>query len=107
EALVRWQHPDRGLLGPKEFIDHAEESGQITWLGQWVLNTACDAALDLEPGSHMSVNVSARQLQQPDFVERVARALHQRGLPAHRLVLEITETAAVADFDGAIARLGE
>ena len=107
EALVRWQHPERGLLGPKDFIDHAEESGQITGLGQWVLSTACDAALDLERDAHMSVNVSARQLQQPDFVERVAQALEQRGLRPHRLVLEITETAAVADFDGAIARLTE
>ena len=107
EALVRWEHPERGLLVPKDFIHHAEESGQITSLGHWVLDTACDAALDLEPDAHMSVNVSARQLQQPDFVQRVAEALDRRGLPAQRLVLEITETAAVADFDGALARLSE
>jgi len=107
EALVRWEHPERGLLVPRDFIDHAEDSGQITSLGHWVLSTACDAALDLERDAHMSVNVSARQLQQPDFVARVAQCLEQRGLPAQRLVLEITETAAVADFDGAIARLSE
>jgi diguanylate cyclase (GGDEF)-like protein/PAS domain S-box-containing protein len=107
EALVRWQHPDRGLLSPAEFIDQAEESGQITAIGAWVLGTACDAALQLELDAHMSINVSGRQLQQPDLVETIARALYDRDLPAHRLVLEITETAAVADIDSAIARLEE
>ncbi|MCU1599941.1 MAG: hypothetical protein JWO22_650, partial [Frankiales bacterium] len=107
EALVRWQHPERGLLPPSEFIAHAEESGQITAVGSWVLDTACDAALDLELDAHMSVNVSARQLQQVGFVDLVARVLADRDIPAHRLVLEITETAAVADIDNAIARLEE
>jgi diguanylate cyclase (GGDEF)-like protein/PAS domain S-box-containing protein len=107
EALVRWQHPERGLLAPREFIDHAEESGQIAALGSWVLDTACDAARDLSLDGYMSINVSARQLQQADFVSHVAAALEAHGLPAQRLVLEITETAAVADFDGAIARLTE
>jgi diguanylate cyclase (GGDEF)-like protein/PAS domain S-box-containing protein len=107
EALVRWQHPERGLLPPLEFIDHAEESGQIAALGRWVIETACRAAGELEHDAHMSVNVSARQLQQPDLVDVVASALATHQLPAHRLVLEITETAAVADIDGAIARLEE
>jgi diguanylate cyclase (GGDEF)-like protein/PAS domain S-box-containing protein len=107
EALVRWQHPERGLLSPVDFIDQAEESGQITAIGSWVLMTACRATRTLGPDTHMSVNVSARQLQQPDLVEVVAEALRQAALPAHRLVLEITETATVADIDGAITRLGE
>jgi diguanylate cyclase (GGDEF)-like protein/PAS domain S-box-containing protein len=107
EALVRWQHPERGLLGPVEFIDHAEESGQITALGQWVLDTACRAADLLTADGHISVNVSARQLQQPNFALTVAESLASSGLSPKRLVLEITETAAVADFEGAITRLGE
>ncbi|MDP9101941.1 MAG: EAL domain-containing protein [Actinomycetota bacterium] len=107
EALVRWQHPERGLLAPADFIDHAEESGQIAALGEWVLTTACRAGSDLPPDMRISVNVSPRQLQRADLVGLVARALSASGLPAHRLVLEITETASVADVDVAIARLAE
>ncbi|MCU1594198.1 MAG: Sensory box histidine kinase [Frankiales bacterium] len=107
EALVRWQHPERGLLTPAAFIDHAEESGQITSIGQWVLTTACRDTASLAGGSHMSVNVSARQLQQPDLVDVVADVLATSGLSPDRLVLEITETATVADIEGAILRLEE
>jgi len=105
EALVRWQHPERGLLTPIDFIDYAEESGQITAIGSWVLGTACAATASFSADTHMSVNISARQLQQPDLVDIVAEALRTSGLSADRLVLEITETAAVADIEGAIARL--
>jgi len=107
EALVRWQHPERGLLLPGDFVGLAEESGQITGLGSWVLSTACDAATELGPDCTISVNVSAQQLQHAGFVGSVARALEERRLPAARLVLEITETAALADLAGAIARLEE
>jgi diguanylate cyclase (GGDEF)-like protein/PAS domain S-box-containing protein len=107
EALVRWQHPDRGLLSPADFIDYAEESGQITAIGKWVLSTACHATAALPVDAHMSVNVSARQLQQPDLADLVAEALATTGLRADRLVLEITETSTVADIDGAIAKLEE
>ncbi len=105
EALIRWQHPERGLLLPVDFIDHAEESGQITTLGRWVLTAAALAATTLPQHMHISVNVSSRELQQPELVEQVAEALQTSGLTADRLVLEITETAAVSDVHGAIARL--
>ena len=107
EALIRWQHPERGLLTPIDFIDHAEASGHITAIGGWVLATACRDTLSLAPGAHISVNVSARQLQQPDLVDLVADTLRTFGISADRLILEITETAAVADIHGAIQRLTE
>ncbi len=107
EALVRWQHPAGRLLPPKEFIKVAEDSGQIASLGQWVFRTACSDLVHLGPEIYMSVNVSARQLQLPNFVQSIAETLQDFDLPAPRLVLEITETAAVADLDGAIARLLE
>jgi diguanylate cyclase (GGDEF)-like protein/PAS domain S-box-containing protein len=107
EALVRWQHPERGLLTPVDFIDHAEASGQITAIGRWVLGAACRATAELPAGAQMSVNVSARQLQQPDLLDVVTEALQSSGLSAERLVLEITETAAVANIRAAITRLNE
>lgn len=107
EALVRWQHPERGLLTPVDFIDIAESSGQITAIGKWVIESACSASVRLPADSIMSVNVSARQLQQSSIVQIVSDALQQSGLAAERLVMEITETATVANMDGAIERLGE
>ena len=107
EALVRWQHPERGILLPQEFIDQAEDSGQITAIGMWVLTTACAAAVELGDEAHMSINVSARQLHQPHLVDVVSGALAVSGLAPRRLVLEITETATVADIEGAMARLRE
>ncbi|MGB8652089.1 MAG: EAL domain-containing protein, partial [Mycobacteriales bacterium] len=107
EALVRWEHPERGLLSPLDFIDHAEDSGQILALGRWVFDTACRDAGLLPAQAHMSVNVSGRQLQQPDLVGLLSDALEAAGLAPHRLVLEITETAAVRDIETAITRLGQ
>ena len=107
EALVRWDHPERGLLPPAAFIDQAEASGQIAALGAWVLATACAAAAQLPSHADITVNVSARQLQQPDLADVIRGALAAADLSAHRLVLEITETATVADMSSAIARLEE
>jgi diguanylate cyclase (GGDEF)-like protein len=97
EALVRWQHPTRGLVPPLSFIPLAEETGLIIPLGRWVLETACRQArawADLLPDSElvMSVNLSARQFNQPDLVDEVAEILGETGLPARLLELEITET---------------
>jgi diguanylate cyclase (GGDEF)-like protein/PAS domain S-box-containing protein len=99
EALVRWEHPERGLVSPAEFIPVAEQNGLIIELGAWVLRTACAQAVtwravlgDAAP-QRVSVNVSARQLAEPGFVELVATVLAWTGLGAHNLVVEVTETA--------------
>jgi diguanylate cyclase (GGDEF)-like protein len=97
EALVRWQHPERGLLGPGEFIGVAEDSGLIVELGARLLRLACQAAAGWPIG--VSVNVSARQLSQGDLVDAVAAALAASGLPPERLTLEITETALLQPCD--------
>ncbi|WP_404333465.1 EAL domain-containing protein [Sphingomonas sp. MMS12-HWE2-04] len=97
EALLRWRHPRDGWISPAEFIPIAEESGEILQLGEWVLRTACtDAARWPEPW-RVAVNLSPIQLLHVGLVEMVANALVSAGLPAHRLELEITETAFVAD----------
>ena len=100
EALVRWEHPLRGLVPPLEFIAIAEECGLIGDIGQFVLDRACRQAADWRAGSHnlfMSVNVSPRQLVTGDIVRDVAQALHQSGLPAPLLCLEVTETSLLTD----------
>ena len=99
EALVRWHHPQRGLVGPDVFIALAEESGEISEIGRWVLEQACHDARGWQrlsrSGVVISVNVSARQLQQPGFVREVAAALRASGLEAGLLQLEITESLIV------------
>ncbi|MBU2667205.1 EAL domain-containing protein [Actinoplanes bogorensis] len=96
EALVRWRHPADGLIGPGAFIAAAEESGLIVPLGRWVLNRAARQAADWgEQAGSISVNVSGRQLQVAGFADEVAKALRTSGLPARRLILEITETTVV------------
>ncbi|GAA4455117.1 putative bifunctional diguanylate cyclase/phosphodiesterase [Phytohabitans houttuyneae] len=103
EALVRWQHPTRGLLAPGRFIDVAEESGQIVPIGDWVIEQAlADAAQwrgSGEDGPYVSINVSARQFSDPGFVDRALQRLAAAALPADRLVLEITETLLLRDDD--------
>ena len=102
EALVRWQHPERGLVPPSAFIPAAEESGLIVPLGSWVLREACRAAV-LMPTTRsrpsMSVNVAAKQLARPDFVAEVVAVLRETGLASDRLVLEITESDVLKDLD--------
>ena len=96
EALVRWQHPRRGLLPPGLFVPVAEESGQIREVGQWVLETACaQAAAWLNAGidfGRISVNIAGPQIRQGDLHDRVGRVLAETGLPPDRLDLEVTET---------------
>jgi diguanylate cyclase (GGDEF)-like protein/PAS domain S-box-containing protein len=104
EALVRWNHPVRGLVSPLEFIPLAEETGLITQIGSWVLQEACRRAEELrsDPMSdrpmHMAVNLSARQLQRTDIVREVASVLFESGLPPECLVLEITESVMMQDM---------
>lgn len=111
EALVRWNHPDLGLVQPDAFIPLAEETGLILLLGDWVLQTACNQArawMDLPGHSfRMAVNLSARQFWQSDLVESITRALAKAGLPPDRLELEITESMVMRDVDLAIRKMRE
>ncbi|QIE29942.1 EAL domain protein (plasmid) [Caballeronia sp. SBC1] len=111
EALLRWDHPTDGPVFPATFISLAEETGLIVPIGDWVLHTACcqnkawqDAGM---PPMSMSVNVSARQFQQKEWVARVAHALSTSGLDAQYLELELTESLIMQDLDGAIATMTE
>lgn len=100
EALVRWQHPEQGLIGPDRFIPVAESSGLIVPLGRWVLQRACrQAASWTGPLAelHVAVNLSARELGHPDVLTDVQQALRDSGLSAQRLVLEVTETTVMED----------
>ena len=110
EALLRWRHPTRGLLGPYSFIPVAEETGQIAPIGRFVLREACRqaAAWDQDtPGAGltMNVNLSSHQLEDPEFVSTVTEVLRETGLPPQRLVLEITETVLMQDTEATIERL--
>ncbi|POR44577.1 bifunctional diguanylate cyclase/phosphodiesterase [Methylobacterium sp. V23] len=97
EALIRWNHPHRGLVSPDEFIPLAEENGLIVSIGQWVLDQACREAATWPDERHLAVNVSAVQLRSPLLLAHVSEALARSGLPASRLELELTETALVED----------
>jgi diguanylate cyclase (GGDEF)-like protein/PAS domain S-box-containing protein len=104
EALMRWQHPTLGAVPPTEFIPAAERCGLMHQLGDWALRQACLAALQL-PGVAVAVNVSALQLMEKHFVERVAEVLAQTGLAAQRLEIEITESVLIDDAQAALDRL--
>ncbi len=113
EALVRWRHPTRGMVAPDDFISAAEETGVILALGTRVLRKACAETLDWRqryPTSQplwVSVNISARQLQQPGFVEEVLAVVTESGLPPSALVLELTESMVLDDANApaSIAKL--
>jgi diguanylate cyclase (GGDEF)-like protein len=113
EVLLRWRHPIRGLVAPSEFISLAEETGLIVPLGFWVLKEACSQmfAWQLQFGSidvwKVSVNISSKQLAQPDFVENVKHILQETKLNPHSLKLEITESSLVEDTNATISILKE
>ncbi len=96
EALLRWHHPERGLILPGAFIPAAEESGLIAEIGAWVLGHACAAACRWPQPLQVSVNVSPRQFERGDLHETVSAALRETGLPAGRLVLEVTESVLLS-----------
>jgi diguanylate cyclase (GGDEF)-like protein len=111
EALVRWQHPERGLLDPEEFVPGAEKSGLVVPMGERVLKEACYRAKEWQerhphiPLLVMSVNLSARQLHRPDLVETVERVLQETGMEARSLSLDITETVYIKALEGHTAAL--
>ncbi len=113
EALVRWNHPTRGMIPPLDFIPLAEETGLIVPIGKWVLEEACQQAIALQgrfpsdPPLHMAVNLSARQVARPEIVGEIAATLMETGLDAGSLILEITESVMMADMELSIARLSE
>jgi diguanylate cyclase (GGDEF)-like protein len=110
EALVRWRHPERGIVLPAEFIPMAEESGLIIPLGEWVLREACTAAGRWQVRGlplRVAVNLSVRQFQQPGLAATVARVLAETGLEPQRLDLEITETLAMQNIDISVPVLEE
>jgi len=116
EALARWDDDELGSVPPDEFIPLAETTGLIIDLGRWVLNTACERAASWQgtdsdvPGPTIAVNVSPVQLTESTFIQDVVDALSSSGLPAHRLCIEITETAAISDMEKTahvLARLRE
>ena len=111
EALLRWTHPQLGPVSPAEFVPLAEEGGLMLDLGAWVLREACAQARRwLDAGvraGRMSVNVSAVQLAHSGFVAEVEAALRESGLPPERLMLELTETAALRDLDASADRLAQ
>jgi diguanylate cyclase (GGDEF)-like protein/PAS domain S-box-containing protein len=105
EALVRWRHPERGIVPPTSFISIAEKTGAIVPIGRWVLREACRQVQEwraVKPGLGLSVNLSGRQLRDRRLVDEVAAILKETGLPADRLTLEMTESVLMDDVDGAI-----
>jgi diguanylate cyclase (GGDEF)-like protein/PAS domain S-box-containing protein len=113
EALLRWDHPRRGLLAPGSFLDVAEETNLTVPLGAWVLEEACRQVRAWEAAGgparqvHVAVNLSRRQLLGPGLVNAVRRTLRETGLAPHRLTLEITENVLMQDADAAVAVLDE
>lgn len=110
EVLLRWQHPQRGLVAPGEFIALAEETGMILPIGQWVLETACAQIKAWQPHPvlrdlSLSVNVSARQFAQIDFVESVMAAVRRNGINPLLLKLELTESVVLEDIEESIGKM--
>jgi diguanylate cyclase (GGDEF)-like protein len=113
EALLRWQHPDRGMLGPGDFLGAAEESGLIVPIGEWVINTACRQLADwrraklCSPDMTASINLSLRQLAEPGLFETVKRALDATSIEPGALCFEITESVVAADHRDVMRQLLE
>jgi len=97
EALLRWEHPEKGFIPPSEFISVAEKCGLIGQIGMWVLEQACGDAARFPDDVTIAVNVSPKQLESPDFVSRLAETMRQAGVRAERIELEITENILILD----------
>jgi diguanylate cyclase len=113
EALLRWRHPERGMLGPREFLETAEETGLIVPIGEWVLDTACAQLAEWRraqvcaPEMTASINLSLRQLAEPGLLDRVQAAIETNRIPPEALCFEITESVVAADQQEVMRQLGE
>ncbi|HEY5798776.1 MAG TPA: EAL domain-containing protein, partial [Burkholderiaceae bacterium] len=111
EALIRWNHPQLGMVPPARFISLAEETGQILAIGEWVLRTACLQCKAWQDAGQrplrVAVNLSPRQFAQQNLVQSIAAVLEETGLPPHCLELELTETVVMTDVEHAVATLGD
>ncbi|MEA2120208.1 EAL domain-containing protein [Halovibrio sp. HP20-50] len=110
EALVRWQHPERGMISPGQFIPLAEQTGLILPLGHWVLKDGCRLLGEWRQDPRLqhlklSLNVSVRQFQQPDFADQVMAVVAEYGAPPERLTLELTESLLLSDLEGTISKM--
>jgi diguanylate cyclase (GGDEF)-like protein/PAS domain S-box-containing protein len=110
EALIRWKHPERNMISPLQFIPLAEETGLILPIGQWVLETACAQLAVWQKNAHskhfiLSVNVSAKQLHQANFVTQVQKTIQHHGIDSTKLKLELTESMLVKDIDSIIDKM--
>jgi EAL domain-containing protein (putative c-di-GMP-specific phosphodiesterase class I) len=112
EALLRWKHPRRGLLLPRDFLDRAEETGVIVPIGRWVVREVCDQLRAWSRNGSMShlpfisLNVSGKQLAQADFVSEVAAALREKRVPGDRLMFELTETSLMQNPESCALMIG-
>ena len=110
EALIRWNHPERGIVSPAEFIPIAEQTGSIVAIGTWVLRAGCAQIAEWQRRGRrvgLHINVSGRQVKQPDFVAVVMRIVDESGIDASDLILELTETALLEDLKAAQKVLNE
>jgi diguanylate cyclase (GGDEF)-like protein len=111
ESLIRWQHPERGLIPPNIFISLAEESGLIEAIGEWILETACKQYMNWQaektPIQNIAVNVSARQLKQADFLDKLRAVVTATGIPPECLEIEITESLLMENLDHTVKVLNE
>ena len=105
EALIRWNHPALGTVGPDEFIAIAEQAGLVTRVGTWALREACRAAAEQPDGLAIAVNISPVQLRDGDFVTMVRDTLEDSGLDPHRLEIELTESIFLGDSESVLGRL--
>jgi EAL domain-containing protein (putative c-di-GMP-specific phosphodiesterase class I) len=104
EVLIRWQHPERGLLSPSEFLPHIDaNAGRSRELGTWILQQACEAAMQRGDQLHLSVNISPLHFSAPNFADHVTQILHVSGFSPARLILELTE-ASIRDADEAVVK---
>lgn len=105
EALIRWQHPEKGMISPAEFIPVAEETGLILAISEWVLQEACSQLKKWSSLPHLAVNISPKQFRQPKFEEQIAAGLTKHGIVSSRLMLEITEGSIIEDIEDSIIKL--